>query len=501
MNQMKYILIDTNIFIYREGEHELSFEMKQLTKILLDSNQFKIRIHPLTIKELNRIRDDDVKKSCLSRAEIYDTIENPPLRPDSLLNILGPEKKPNDYIDNCILYSLVAGCVNYLITNDKEMIKKAEKLNVSDKVFDIVAAIEYFRSKEIVDVYSSVFLEYKPFYNIDINDSFFDSLKLDYLGFEQWFEKKKPVNKAYVSYKDDGLLGSFLSLKIENEDEDYSSFEKPFSPNKRVKVSTMKVDDTGKRIGENFIKIMVDYALENDINEIYITIYPKQIHLISLLEDYGFKYFTKKQTQDSLGNINDENIYLKIIGDSDGSFPTVNTNFASNYFVVPIRPKYHELLFADKEKNHQLNIFEQTGNVSCSNAIKKAYLSHKETKMISSGDVLFFYLSHTEKAITNVGVVDQVYTKTDFRSFDEFKSKVKKRTVYEDNILKDYYDNSFTLILFKHYFSLPDYISYELLLTKGIVNGVPQSIQHIDCSVVGCILDNSNINSLLISNK
>ena len=121
--------------------------------------------------------------------------------------------------------------------------------------------------------------------------------------------------------------------------------------------------------------------------------------------------------------------------------------------------------------------------------------------MISSGDVLFFYLSHTEKAITNVGVVDQVYTKTDFRSFDEFKSKVKKRTVYEDNILKDYYDNSFTLILFKHYFSLPDYISYELLLTKGIVNGVPQSIQHIDCSVVGCILDNSNINSLLISNK
>ena len=50
MTQMKYILIDTNIFIYREGERELSSEMKQLTKILLDSNQFKIKIHPLTLK-------------------------------------------------------------------------------------------------------------------------------------------------------------------------------------------------------------------------------------------------------------------------------------------------------------------------------------------------------------------------------------------------------------------------------------------------------------------
>ena len=39
----------------------------------------------------------------------------------------------------------------------------------------------------------------KRFAEIDLNDTFFDSLKEDYTGFEAWFQKKSQDNsKAYV---------------------------------------------------------------------------------------------------------------------------------------------------------------------------------------------------------------------------------------------------------------------------------------------------------------
>lgn len=494
---IKYVLLDTNIFIYREGEHELSIEMQQLTKILLDSNQFKLRIHPLTIKELNGIKNVDLRKACLSRANVYNILDSPPDRPIDFTKIVGIEKTKNDFIDNCILYSVMVGCVDYLITNDKALIKKASKIDLNKKVLSIESAISLFRSKEIVDASSPVFLDLKPFYNIDINDGFFDTLKDDYSGFENWFEKKKRDSKAYVSYKEGGGLGSFLSLKIEEEMEDYSIFNDPFVAKKRVKVSTMKVSDTGKRIGETFIKIMVEYALKNSIDEIYITVFSKQEHLINLLIEYGFSYCTFKNTLDSCGNINKENVYVKKIGLCDGKFPTLKTE-NSNFFIVPIRPEYHELLFGESEIKHQLNIFEPYGEVSCSNSIKKAYLSSKEFKMINSGDILFFYKSNDDKSLTNVGVVDQIYIKSDFESFEEFKSKVKKRTVYDDHLLRTFYNEKFTLIMFKHYFRLPLNVSYKFLFDHKIINGFPQSIQHIKKEHAFQIFHESKISDILV---
>lgn len=54
----------------------------------------------------------------------------------------------------------------------------------------------------------------KRFADIDLNDTFFDTLKEDYPGFEAWFEKKSKDNsKAYVQYTDNNL-GNVV-LKIE----------------------------------------------------------------------------------------------------------------------------------------------------------------------------------------------------------------------------------------------------------------------------------------------
>ena len=49
----------------------------------------------------------------------------------------------------------------------------------------------------------------KYFNEIDIEDEFFDSLKYDYPGFENWF-RRKYNQKAYVQYDNNGKIMGFL---------------------------------------------------------------------------------------------------------------------------------------------------------------------------------------------------------------------------------------------------------------------------------------------------
>ena len=93
--------------------------------------------------------------------------------------------------------------------------------------------------------------------NLDINDSFFDSLKKDYNNFEEWFKRKSlEETKCFVTYYDNGKISSILILKEENENENYNNFYRPFSEDKRLKICTFKVDNIGFGIGEYYLYII-----------------------------------------------------------------------------------------------------------------------------------------------------------------------------------------------------------------------------------------------------
>ena len=53
----------------------------------------------------------------------------------------------------------------------------------------------------------------KSFSEIDLQDSFFQTLKNDYPEFEIWF-RKDGTRKAYVQYESNRIIG-FLYLKME----------------------------------------------------------------------------------------------------------------------------------------------------------------------------------------------------------------------------------------------------------------------------------------------
>src|SRR5699024_8546334 len=114
-------------------------------------------------------------------------------------------KDDNDRIDDYILNDVYINKVDYLITEDKKIKKKAILLNIGDKVLSIREFI--FKNKDskivnhdILDIFRVKFGE------LDINDSFFDSLKKDYTGFVDWFTRKK--DEYVFCYKEqDKILG------------------------------------------------------------------------------------------------------------------------------------------------------------------------------------------------------------------------------------------------------------------------------------------------------
>jgi len=268
------VLIDTNILIYREDYHELDARIQRLFSIL-EQIGAEVFIHPRTIEEINHDSDEKRKKIIDSKIGAYSQIESPPdyTEDKSYIERLGKPKNSHDDVDYSILFAVYKNAVGYLITEDKRIIKSAEKINIEDRVFRIDEAIGFYYEliiKQGRALVPSIKDEY--LYNIDIDDPIFDSLKSDYPGFESWIKRKaREGRKCLVHYREKDKIGAILMLKIEEE---AFGIDPPLPSKRRVKICTLKVSSTGNKIGELFLKCAIDMAILNNIDEIYLTIFP-----------------------------------------------------------------------------------------------------------------------------------------------------------------------------------------------------------------------------------
>lgn len=63
---------------------------------------------------------------------------------------------------------------------------------------------------------------------------------------------------------------------------------------KILKVGTFKINAHGTKMGEQFIKIIMDYAINEDVDICYTTIFLKHQKLIALMESFGFEEYGEK---------------------------------------------------------------------------------------------------------------------------------------------------------------------------------------------------------------
>jgi len=480
------VLLDTNIFIAREVNQVLFSDLANLLAIL-NKLKTELLVHPLSLTELNKDKDEKWREVNLSKIQAYSILDNPP-NPASdakFITSIGEPKSEHDRIDNAILFCIYRNAVDFLITEDREILKKSQKLGLEDRVFLVAEALDHFnRLVQPKDqIATPPALEKAHVYDLNIDDPIFRSLIRDYPTFPQWFERiSREGRECYVSKRSDGTIGALLIYKI--EDEPIPS-DPPLPKKKRLKIATLKVTHIGYKIGELLIKVSIELALNHGIDEIYLThfIEPED-HLVELIQNSGFFQAAVLPGQ------RPEAVfvkYLKPAGSKISSLQPVDISrryYPSYYdgnlvhkFIIPIQPEYHEKLFTDFRKRRQSRLHEHLGEfVTEGNTIKKAYLTQSKIRKLKPGDIVLFYRSHDLHAVTSLGVIDQF--PPDVAPGDVIRI-IGKRSVYSrDEIERS--NKNWSVILFRHHFHLKESIPLDALKKAGILKGHPQTITEIN---------------------
>lgn len=476
------ILLDTNIIIHRETERIINQDIGKLFNWLEKIKAEKI-VHPVTIKEINKLKDKNKKHTYNIKLESYTVLQTrSELVPQSLTVSQKHDVNENDRNDTLLLNEVYIGSVDFLISEDKKIHKKAAELGVAERVLTIEQFIEK-QSAENPDLLEYKVLSVQKSYlgKESINDPFFDSFKEDYPEFERWF-RKKTNEPIYVSKNENNEILAFLYLKVEKENENYSDIHPIFKPKRRLKIGTFKVALNGFRLGERFLKIVFDNALKQRVGEIYVTIFDKrdeQKRLINLLEEWGFTRWGNKKSTGEIVMVRD---FLKKIDKSNPklTYPYISLN-SNKIFIVPIYPDYHTELFPDsilrtespdnfkKDKPHR-------------NAISKVYISRSIERNIKKGDILLFYRTaekdkhaYYTAVVTTIGIVEEKID--NIKDEHDFILKCRKRSVFSDEELKKQWnynpDYRPFIINFLHVYSvhLGERVNRQRLLELGVLTG------------------------------
>jgi hypothetical protein len=468
------ILIDTNIFIYREDPKVLPRNLQTLLKIAVE-NRHTIMVHPASIKDIGNDPDLERREIMISKLQSYPCLESPPAPDKDFLSSVGNSVQFDKDPDNMILYAVYRDAVDFLITEDRGILRKSMKVGIEDRVMDINSAVAYFESLH-KNKFSHVMLREEYVYNVDVNDPIFDSLKEEYAEFENWVEKISRKGRKCWVYLEKDKIKAILIYKEEDESVDASTL---LPKRKRFKIATFKVDLVGYKIGELFLKLAFQYCIDHIIDEIYLTHFTKKgDYLVDLILEFGFESCGKNKRGETvyLKKLYPEEHNIDPVEMSKKFYPSFRDGTCIRKFVVPIMPMFHDRLFQDYQRR-QMKITDYTDFNPQGNTIKKAYLSHSRITRIRPGDIVLFYRSRDQHKITSLGVVEAVHRS--LTSEEEILRIVGKRSVYTFEEIQELAKKPVIVIMFRHHFHFSNPLHLDELVKNGIVRSAPQSITEI----------------------
>lgn len=473
-------LLDTNIIIPLEPTGKMDLEVNTDLAIkfhnLAHKSKSTLFVHPDILKDIKRDKNEERKELRKTLIHKYQLLESPPTVSILDSEVIGaPQNGTNSWVDNNLLASLKGELIDYLVTEDIGIHKKAKRLNLESRVLLLADAVVLI--KDFFDTTPSPppTIKNKFIYEINTEDSIFNSLRDDYGGFDQWLVKcKREQRRAYIATSSDRENISAIAI-IKRED---------VLPNgtkgKILKICTFKVstDAGGNKLGELLLKAIFEYLALNKYEYAYFTTYAKQGHLIEFAKDFGFYKINNSNSGEELAfckslKFNSSGIDTLSPFDFHLKFGPRVTSFNGNStFIIPIKPHFHDILFP--EINKQLLLFPEI--LPCGNSIRKAYLSHSLSRKIKRGDNILFYRSQDTQAVTCIGIAEDTFWSD---KANEIAQYVGSRTVYTFSTIQELCTKPVLAVKFRLVKPLDQAIQLRTLRKHGIVNGQPQSITQI----------------------
>ena len=200
---MKF-LIDTNIFIPLEptalsdieaGTHKIV----ELARLVSEA-QHQLYVHPAALSDIQRDSSEERRKLREILFKKYPCLPDPPAISENLKNILGYVKPDtNNWVDHCLIAALASDAIDFLVTEDGALRKKAARLNLHSRVATVAEATSI-----IQDLFDKVPRPPPAVRNIKVHalnekDPIFQSFRQDYHNFDEWLKKcKREHRPAWV---------------------------------------------------------------------------------------------------------------------------------------------------------------------------------------------------------------------------------------------------------------------------------------------------------------
>jgi GNAT superfamily N-acetyltransferase len=476
LTQRLRFLLDTNVLIPLQDSYQVLEQNLANFVRLAGVGGHQLLYHPATLADFERDTNLDRRKRNLQRIRQYAALEQPaacPWNTDST--------SANDACDNEILFALECDAVHALVTEDRGIHAKAAVRGLRDRIYTIQTAEDWLRRLHEPRLVVLPNIQDVPLHSLTplLASTFFDGLRDGYAGFDDWFRTKARENRMAWIYRDQGAALAAICIYAMQSNEVINDGGERL-PNASLKLCTFKVGETvrGRKIGELFLKAAFRYATENACENVFIHANAdRHDYLIRMLADFGFK-----ERGSYRGDVVLVKLHPRVPPDFSASqpleyareyFPHYRRDSAVQKFLIPIQPHFHAELFPDYSAV-QRRLFGVIGSVG--NAIKLAYLCHAQTKAIRAGDVVLFYRTGDEKALTSVGIVDRFEMLTDAA---RIASLVSRRTVYGIDEINRMAQRLTKVILFRLIEHFPNSVSYDQLLGDGVVSGPIQSIRQI----------------------
>jgi predicted GNAT family N-acyltransferase len=468
-------LLDTNILIpLQDSMLALQPSLTNFVR-LCNAHGHQLLYHSASVDDIQRDTDVARRDKTLARLMQYTLLQ---ARPPCPWNT--QDTSVNDACDNEILYALKQGAAHALVTEDQKIHRKARDRGLGDRVYFIQSADESLKRLHEPGA--------APLPNIDdvelhtltaqLESAFFDSIRRDYPGFDDWFRRKAMEGRRAWIYQDapgqDAAAICVYAIQTNERITDDGQVLQGDS----LKLCTFKVGKSvrGRKIGELILRAAFGFATQHNCASIFLHANEEQQgHLTNLIEDFGFEF---------VGVYENDGVYVKSHPIQAPAIQMDPFEYAKRFyphylsgqrvqkFLVPIQLQFHNILFPDYQRPGNALPREHPRR-HVGNAIKLAYLCHAQNKRLRPGDIVLFYRSRDLKAVTTLGIVESYVAST---SAEEIARIVSRRTVYSDRQIEQLAQSETKVMLFRLIRHFDEPITYAELRRSRVVRGAPQSI-------------------------
>jgi GNAT superfamily N-acetyltransferase len=443
MNKFK-LLIDTNVVIGLEDPQPVQASLAELVR-LSGEHSVGLFVHGANYDDVARDKDYARREVTLSKLGKFQKLRGVPV-PDNatLIARFGTISGENDRSDVGLLIALDAKAIDFLVSQDTGLRRRAGRAGLGASVLTVEEALQWIKQTFTAKSVSLPYVAERKAYEISQEHTIFASLRSDYPGFDQWFNKCRRLHRDCWVLEIGDEIGGLVIRKDETHTEAGTRHPGP----KILKICTFKVRDEfqGEKLGELLLKQVLWFAQRNKYDVIYVTVFPKHAFLIDLLSYYGFKETEKMNN----GEIRFEKSILTgalppltggALNFDREHYPRFHDGQRVRKFCVPIKADYHRQLFPEIAFGSELPLFptETFGPIlprgqerTPGNTIRKVYLCRAKTTLIRPGDVLFFYMSKDDsyaasQSITTAGIAEQII---DVTTADDLIRLTAKRSVF-----------------------------------------------------------------------